>query len=452
MWLQSWGCPVDVKFLRKAFRDIWIPEMLADVAQRLRFQLNRASRIGKLTAAQVQDAETISTTLLSWEAEEEPFTLEQYDRLFESSSIRELVKVTCSQSSRQQFAQGLFDSCRDSNRLSVSTRDGSWLGVFRHVVNSQMDQFKCVELIETALASVNIMWAPLLDGSPTLTVANLMVQTTANPISATAGLMKRSARQAEMELSRTHEPPRKRIINFGGHCDGKHEFKTMPSKLKQGFEEFIEEYAEKKKPEVARHFEVVQDYITRKIGQGSTHCSLMLMLVMTLAESSSTPWLTEHGRESTLTSGFDLHKDKKDECKFAAALATKMVWFLERAIFFPPKMPPKTLSANTDKKGEEPMASTQGMKRVLEHYKVSYWTLYALNWITVKPVTRPRPGRPVSDAPILRDEDCELRTDLDAHWEKLNRLRVEDPKRYLATVFGNEKHDWAKLCDSIFER
>ncbi|CCE34311.1 uncharacterized protein CPUR_08243 [Claviceps purpurea 20.1] len=73
MWLQSWGCPVDVKFLRKAFRDIWIPEMLADVAQRLRFQLNRASRIGKLTAAQVQ-----------------------YDRLFESSSIRELVKVTCS--------------------------------------------------------------------------------------------------------------------------------------------------------------------------------------------------------------------------------------------------------------------------------------------------------------------------------------------------------------------
>ncbi|KAG6222876.1 hypothetical protein E4U25_000375 [Claviceps purpurea] len=79
MWLQSWGCPVDVKFLRKAFRDIWIPEMLADVAQRLRFQLNRASRIGKLTAAQVQDAETISTTLLSWEAEEEPFTLEQYD-------------------------------------------------------------------------------------------------------------------------------------------------------------------------------------------------------------------------------------------------------------------------------------------------------------------------------------------------------------------------------------
>ncbi|KAG6174065.1 hypothetical protein E4U36_000736 [Claviceps purpurea] len=137
---------------------------------------------------------------------------------------------------------------------------------------------------------------------------------------------------------------------------------------------------------------------------------------MTLAGSSSTPWLTKHGRESTSTSGFDLHKDNKHEFKFAAALATKMVWFLERAVFMPPKMPPKTFSANTDKKGEKPMASTQGMKRILEHYKVSYWTLYALNWITVKPVARARPGREASDAPILRDEDCELRSDLDAQW------------------------------------
>ncbi|KAG5955030.1 hypothetical protein E4U56_007554 [Claviceps arundinis] len=127
-----------------------------------------------------------------------------------------------------------------------------------------MDLFKCVELIETALAAVNIMWAPLLDGSPTLTVANLMVQTTLNPISSNACPMKRSARQAEMVLSPNHEPPRKRIINF----DGQHEFKTMPLILKQGFEAYIAEYTEKKKPEVARHFEVAQDCSTRNTGQG----------------------------------------------------------------------------------------------------------------------------------------------------------------------------------------
>ncbi|KAG6062281.1 hypothetical protein E4U32_002561 [Claviceps aff. humidiphila group G2b] len=53
--------------------------------------------------------------------------------------------------------------------------------------------------------------------------------------------------------------------------------------------------------------------------------------------------------------------------------------------------------------------------------------------------------------PKLRDEDCELRPapDLNAHWLKLKRLRVDDPKRYLATVFGNEKHNWIELCDSI---
>ncbi|KAG6071429.1 hypothetical protein E4U15_007483 [Claviceps sp. LM218 group G6] len=86
-------------------------------------------------------------------------------------------------------------------------------------------------------------------------VANLMVQTTVNPISSNACPMKRSARQAEMVLSPNHEPPRKRIINF----DGQHEFKAMPLILKQGFEAYIAEYTEKKKPEVARHFEVAQD-------------------------------------------------------------------------------------------------------------------------------------------------------------------------------------------------
>ncbi|KAG6106437.1 hypothetical protein E4U14_004607 [Claviceps sp. LM454 group G7] len=25
MWIHNWGCPVDVKFLQKAFRNIWIP-------------------------------------------------------------------------------------------------------------------------------------------------------------------------------------------------------------------------------------------------------------------------------------------------------------------------------------------------------------------------------------------------------------------------------------------
>ncbi|KAG6291386.1 hypothetical protein E4U09_003954 [Claviceps aff. purpurea] len=39
-----------------------------------------------------------------------------------------------------------------------------------------MDDRSCIELTETALASVNIMWAPLPDGSPTLLVANLMVK------------------------------------------------------------------------------------------------------------------------------------------------------------------------------------------------------------------------------------------------------------------------------------
>ncbi|KAG5952291.1 hypothetical protein E4U57_006251 [Claviceps arundinis] len=388
MWLQNWKCPVDVKFLRKAFRDIWIPEMVAAVAQRVRFQLNRASTLGRLNAAQMQDAETISTTLLSWESEEDPFNSEyvshinqsrkqvaalanvfhrQYNRLFGSNSIRELSKVTYSQSSRQKFAQRLFDTLSDSNTLSVSTKYGSWLGMFRHIVHTTMDPFRCVELIETALAAVNIMWVPLLDGSPTLTVANLMVQTTVTPVSSNACPMKRSAAQAEMVLSTHHEPPRKRIINF----DGQHEFETMPLLLKQGFEACIQEYTEKK-PEVARHFEVVLDLITRNTGQEKTPYSLMLMLVMTLSGSSSTPWMKPPERNEISVSGvndiidislpgFDLLSLQKEQSKFGVALATKMMWFLEPAVF----IEPEKAGAKKVQTEEKPFSSTHSMKRIL---------------------------------------------------------------------------------------
>ncbi|KAG6087020.1 hypothetical protein E4U30_003671 [Claviceps sp. LM220 group G6] len=90
-----------------------------------------------------------------------------------------------------------------------------------------------------------------------------------------------------------------------------------------------------------------------------------------------------------------------------------------------------------------------------EHWKINYWTLIALNWITMTPRAVSRVARVARDfgTPKLKDEDCELRPtpDLNAHWLKLKRLRVDDPKRYLATVFGNEKQNWVELCDSIFE-
>ncbi|KAG6290096.1 hypothetical protein E4U09_004606 [Claviceps aff. purpurea] len=446
MWLHNWRCPVDVKFLEKAFRDIWIPEMVAAVARSLRFQLNRASRLGNLTPAQVQDAETISTTLSSWEAEKEPFISDHYDTLFQSSTIRKLVKVTRSQSSRREFAQVLFNTCRASTPRSVSTKHASWFRVFHHIVNSGMDEGSCITLIETALASVDIMWAPLPDCSPTLAVAKLVRKTTVDTRHQPA--WKRDAKEAEMELSRGDEPPRKRIIDFGGA----RQIESLPVILHDGFELMIAEHAGKW-PGVALHFEVVRDYLRRQIGQGGHQISLLLLLVLTLSASTTTPWMIARGTEmmEMQTKGFDLSKRRKEPPRFAAVLATKMVWFLQPEVFFPPKIL-LVKKNNKDKTDKNVMSSTHDMKERLEQYKVSYWTLIALNWIEAKP-GRPDPRmanhkRP----PKLKDQDFTLRQDLPQQWENLNRLRQEDSRRFLATVFGNERYDWAMLCDSIFEK
>ncbi|KAG6154021.1 hypothetical protein E4U35_008081, partial [Claviceps purpurea] len=127
---------------------------------------------------------------------------------------------------------------------------------------------------------------------------------------------------------------------------------------------------------------------------------------------------------------FILQKTKKKHCRYAAELAKKMVWFLEPALFFPPKK----LSAKEDKKRTR-------------NRSISSWTLIAPKWLKIKTGMVH-----ASDPPILKDEDCELRPDLDAHWQELNRLQVGDPKRFLASVFGYQKFEWATLCASILEQ
>ncbi|KAG6290097.1 hypothetical protein E4U09_004607 [Claviceps aff. purpurea] len=366
-----------------------------------------------------------------------------HDTLFQSSTIRKLVKVTRSQSSRREFAQVLFNTCRASTPRSASTKHASWFRVFHHIVNSGMDEGSCITLIETALASVDIMWAPLPDCSPTLAVAKLVRKTTVDTRHQPA--WKRDAKEAEMELSRGDEPPRKRIIDFGGA----RQIESLPVILHDGFELMIAEHAGKW-PGVALHFEVVRDYLRRQIGQGGHQISLLLLLVLTLSASTTTPWMIARGTEmmEMQTKGFDLSKCRKKQPRFAAVLATKMVWFLQPEVFFPPKI----LLVKKNKKDKNVMSSTQDMKELLEQYKVSYWTLIALNWIEAKPG---RPDPRMTDPkrpPILQDEDFTLRQHLREQWENLDRLRQEDSRRFLATVFGNERYDWATLCNGIFEK
>ncbi|KAG6088753.1 hypothetical protein E4U30_000195, partial [Claviceps sp. LM220 group G6] len=73
-----------------------------------------------------------------------------------------------------------------------------------------------------------------------------------------------------------------------------------------------------------------------------------------------------------------------------------MVWFLEPAIFFESKK----MHVKRDKKDEKSMSSTSNMKKRLEHYEISYWTLIALNWIQLKTTIFH-----ASRAPIMKDKE-----------------------------------------------
>ncbi|KAG6043042.1 hypothetical protein E4U39_005108 [Claviceps sp. Clav50 group G5] len=87
-------------------------------------------------------------------------------------------------------------------------------------------------------------------------------------------------------------------------------------------------------------------------------------------EVLSTPWIKARGHVS---SGFTLQKARKKHCRYAAELAKKMVWFLEPALFFPPKK----MSAKKDKKDEKPISSTKDIKQTLAAnlvYALEIWT------------------------------------------------------------------------------
>ncbi|KAG6235531.1 hypothetical protein E4U23_000630, partial [Claviceps purpurea] len=114
---------------------------------------------------------------------------------------------------------------------------------------------------------------------------------------------------------------------------------------------------------------VARDYITRQIGQGDHQISLLLLLVLTLSASTTTPWLTARGKQLTdmQKQGFDLSNSRKEGPRFAAVLATKMVWFLQPEVFFPPKI--LLVKKNKkDKKDKNVMSSTQDMKELLGSY------------------------------------------------------------------------------------
>ncbi|KAG6105357.1 hypothetical protein E4U14_005153 [Claviceps sp. LM454 group G7] len=447
MWFRNWdGQANQQELLNKALLDLWVPQMAGVLAQRIRVQLNRASR-QLVSAAQSNEAKEISALLTAWEADEQQFTMTQYDRLFGQKSILPLLKLEpCEQSSRRNYAVHLSQTCRDFAAKAVSTRHGSWLEVFQNLSCSTPGQSTFATLIETALASAGIEWAPWINIENEKTGHFLKIQKLLVPTNVAAnreiGSRKRNAERAEMEMHRHDAQPRKRVIDFGidFHSNGTGHVNMIPQLIQDGFEALKSKF--RHYPPVLEHFALAYRLLQRWSCAGHFEYDLLIMLVMTLSGSSRSLYINignkEHGYYFDLMDGT---RDRRGAATYAAIVVTRMLWHLEEKLFN--SLPPST-------------ASKQVVAKRVEQYKVTFWLMFGIGWVVV---TKPDHKRR-----SLREDMCSMpkTSALMGYYRELDRLRLDDPDRFIERIFisnfnsyfnnqrYNQKYNWVKVCKSIY--
>lgn len=83
-----------------------------------------------------------------------------------------------------------------------------------------------------------------------------------------------------------------------------------------------------------------------------------------------------------------------------------------------------------------------------EQYKVTFWLMFGIGWVVV---TKPDHKRR-----SLREDNCSMpeKPALRAYYRELDRLRVDDPDRFIERIFishfNNQKHNWVEVCKIIY--
>src|SRR4051812_32245905 len=115
-------------------------------------------------------------------------------------------------------------------------------------------------------------------------------------------------------MQRAERPvKRRRMVDFGGLIP----FQTIPSIVAEGFRELDRVFA-KGNAKVLEHYHTARNCLERCLGDPI--CDVLLMVVLTFASSSVTPFVAPQ------TNHFDAGP-RKEPALFAANLATRMLWF-----------------------------------------------------------------------------------------------------------------------------
>jgi hypothetical protein len=130
-------------------------------------------------------------------------------------------------------------------------------------------------------------------------------------VTARPGSLKRAAIEAA-ELG--DRPAPQRIIDFNQTLP----FTQIPSLVADGFASLTVMFR-RGDPKILEHYEVARQCLGECLGDPL--CDLLLMIVLTMASSSVTPWVPVKEREF-------MAGPRKEPKLFAANLTTRMLWFL----------------------------------------------------------------------------------------------------------------------------
>ncbi|KAG6108615.1 hypothetical protein E4U13_006377 [Claviceps humidiphila] len=433
IWFGQVGCKgirhvsAALEFLEDVFRELWIPQMVVFMVTQLRRQLNRGVQGGMTLAERSHEAKEASTLLKSWEADKEPFSMEQHNKLFENGPSRVLSNVRRNNKSAHDFARDLYASCRGTSKAdgqAFTTKKSTWhviiCNAIRLTKKKDVSRDDWIDGLACAISSAGIQWVP---GQYKGRLTSMEVLELVGPpknrkiLTAPRDSLKRKAAEAEEQWSRENQQPRdprRQIIHFG--CA--YPFTAVPKLILDGFAAH-QKVHRLKTPRVANHYEAALSCLLRWVGQDG--CNLMLMLVLTLAASSKTPKFDFEKRQ------FEAAPMERNREQFAATLVMRMLWFV-----FP--------SDFSEIEGVNGRVSIKEMMKKTGYYYTNNWMLVGLDWVSA---TTGRPNLPNSDCIMFSVEQLKSRR------ETLEGLRQSDPNGFIAEVFRSHEPVWVERCASI---
>lgn len=231
---------------------------------------------------------------------------------------------------RSDFSEAFYNAMRNSSvksRGRYAAANATWPSVLQaavaHTDKTTIDAKMWAMAIETAMIRVQIDWMPG-QYRHRLTFRQVTEITGhARPEKMTSASSTKREAAEDLLYTERRKRVKKMRVSFGAEIP----FRTLPKMIDNGFRELDKIFAPLNQS-IREHYTLARMCIERQLHDPLT--SLMLMIAVTLGSSTETP-----GVDHTLKpeEQYISPAKQKDPSTYAAALSTRMMWFLDRSSF-----------------------------------------------------------------------------------------------------------------------